>query len=350
MITVGIVANPASGTDIRRLVAYGSNYDNAEKTNIVRRVLLGLEAVGVERVLIMPDSFGIGRRALDDLSIELEASLLPIPLTFTKVDSTRAARVMATDGAGCIVTIGGDGTNRAVAKASGKVPLMPISTGTNNVFPTMIEGTIAGMAAGLAARRLVDSAVHRMPRLEIFHLKDSDDSRDIASFKSDPPDDIALVDAAVYDERFVASRAVWDVSKIIELFLTRAVPGNIGLSAIGAHVPRGNGASNNSKLPGSGQGQGLYLRLDSGGKQVLAPIAPGLIQSVGLAECRPLQPGDVVTVNDKRPCVLALDGEREIELRPGSTAHVRLSPNGPWVVDAHEAMEVSARAGIFVRD
>ena len=64
MITVGIIANPASGKDIRRLVAHGSVFDNEEKVSIVRRVLLGLEAVGVERVWIMPDSFGIGLKAL----------------------------------------------------------------------------------------------------------------------------------------------------------------------------------------------------------------------------------------------------------------------------------------------
>ena len=35
----------------------------------------------------------------------------------------------------CIVTLGGDGTNRVVAKGCGSVPILPISTGTNNVFP-----------------------------------------------------------------------------------------------------------------------------------------------------------------------------------------------------------------------
>jgi hypothetical protein len=33
---VGIIANPASGKDIRRLVALGSSVDNNEKINIVR--------------------------------------------------------------------------------------------------------------------------------------------------------------------------------------------------------------------------------------------------------------------------------------------------------------------------
>ena len=347
MITVGIIANPASGRDIRRLVAHGSIFDNDEKANIVRRVVLGLEAVGVERVSIMPESFGIGRRALDGLTVELAASFLSMEPTFTQEDSTRAAELMAADGVGCIVTIGGDGTNRAVAKASGEVPLMPISTGTNNVFPTMIEGTIAGMAAGLVARGLAEDAVCRKPRLEVVYSMDSDGNWDSSTWVSRPPDDIALVDAAVYDERFVGSRAVWDVSKIKELILTRAEPGNIGLSAIGAHVPQRNGVADDSTSLGTEQG--LYLRLDPSGKQVLAPIGPGLIRNVGLVECRPLQPGDIVSVNGQRPCVLALDGEREFELGSGATAHVRLSANGPRILCAPRALELAARAGIFLR-
>ncbi|RLB58984.1 MAG: ATP-NAD kinase, partial [Deltaproteobacteria bacterium] len=35
--TVGIIANPASGQDIRRLISAASGISIAEKTNIVRR-------------------------------------------------------------------------------------------------------------------------------------------------------------------------------------------------------------------------------------------------------------------------------------------------------------------------
>ena len=78
MITVGIIANPASGKDIRRLVAHGSVFDNDEKASIVRRVLLGLDAMGVERVLFMPERFGIGLKALDGIKLKLEASNLEL--------------------------------------------------------------------------------------------------------------------------------------------------------------------------------------------------------------------------------------------------------------------------------
>ena len=326
MISVGIIANPASGKDIRRLVAHGTVFDNEEKANIVRRALLGLEAVGVERVWIMPESFGIGPKALDGLQAELEVSLLSMPQTFTQEDSTRAAALLAAESVGCIITLGGDGTNRAVAKTGTEVPLAPISTGTNNVFPTMIEGTLAGMAAGLVARGLADGAVHRKPQLDVLYGQAGE------------PDDIALIDAAVYDERFVASRAIWDTAKIKEIVLTDAAAGNIGLSSIGAH------AVDCRHEPG----QGLYLRLGPGGSRVLAPIAPGLVRHVDLAECRPLKPGDEVAVCQPQPCVLALDGEREKELRPGATASLRFNANGPRVVDPRQAIELAARAGVFV--
>ncbi|MEE4600412.1 MAG: ATP-NAD kinase, partial [Desulfobacteraceae bacterium] len=67
MSLVGIIANPASGTDIRRLVAYGSIFNNQEKVRIVRRILLGLEAAGVRQISYMPDYYGIVDRALDSL-------------------------------------------------------------------------------------------------------------------------------------------------------------------------------------------------------------------------------------------------------------------------------------------
>jgi len=49
-------------------------------------------------------------------------------------DTYRAAEYMK-NRVDTIVVIGGDGTNRILAKAGIEAPVMPISTGTNNVFP-----------------------------------------------------------------------------------------------------------------------------------------------------------------------------------------------------------------------
>ena len=94
MSFVGIIANPASGKDIRRLVAYGSVFDNQEKVRIVRRVLLGLAAVGVERICYMPDYFGIVGRALDPIDIPATVFPTDFPLSGTQDDSTQVARIM----------------------------------------------------------------------------------------------------------------------------------------------------------------------------------------------------------------------------------------------------------------
>ena len=63
---VGIIANPAASKDIRRLVAQGRVVPDWEKVNTVRRVMLGLQSVGVERVVAMPDSSNLVMRAADD--------------------------------------------------------------------------------------------------------------------------------------------------------------------------------------------------------------------------------------------------------------------------------------------
>jgi predicted polyphosphate/ATP-dependent NAD kinase len=323
MSGVGIIANPASGKDIRRLVAHGSVFDNHEKANIVRRVLLGLDAVGVERAWIMPDAFGIGLRALDGLRLKgLDAQVLEMPVTLSSADTPCATRHMLDLGIRCIVTLGGDGTNRLVAQVSREATLMPISTGTNNVFPSMVEGTLAGMAAGLVARGLVADAVERMVCLEIS----SDQGIS----------EVALVDVAAYAERFVGARAVWDPARILELVLARVEPGSIGLSSIGAHL--------GLELA---ERTGLHLRMGAGGQRVLAPIAPGLIAQVDVAAHRILQPGDEVRLCYTESCTLALDGERETVLSPATEVSIKLNPDGPRVIDVRRAMAAAARTGTF---
>ena len=77
---VGIIANPASGKDIRRLVAHGSTFDNNEKINIVRRVLLGLDAAGISEVAYLPDTYGIVERAAAAATPRLSLTPLSMPV------------------------------------------------------------------------------------------------------------------------------------------------------------------------------------------------------------------------------------------------------------------------------
>ena len=328
MTTVGIIANPASGKDIRRLIAHGSVFDNQEKVSIVRRVMLGLQAVGVDEVVFMPDYFGIGQRALDGVQLDLRVSTLEMRIQANQDDSTLAAEMMRERGVGAIVTLGGDGTNRVVAKSVGDVPIMPISTGTNNVFPQMIEGTVAGLAAGLVARRVLplEETTQRQLRLEV--------RRDGQML------DIALVDVVVYADEFIGSRAVWDMSKVREIVLTQASPSNIGLSSIGGGVYC-------ARLD---RQHGVYIRLNEGHGpiELTAPIAPGLVEPVHIAGYRLLKVGDEVEV-EFMPAILALDGEREVEVRPGERVFVELSDRGPVLIDMRRTMQAAAQHGLLAR-
>ena len=60
--TLGIIANPMSGRDIRRLVGQASVFPNAEKTNMLLRLLAAAGAVGVDRVLLSTRRHGGGWR------------------------------------------------------------------------------------------------------------------------------------------------------------------------------------------------------------------------------------------------------------------------------------------------
>lgn len=320
MASVGIIANPAAGKDIRRLVAHGRYVTNQEKVNVLRRVLSGLGAAGVERVLMMPDVGLLGRAAADGVSTTMAIEILQMTVFNADRDSTTAAELMVRNGVGCLIVLGGDGTNRAVAKTSGDVPLVPISTGTNNVFPSVVEGTVAGLAAGVVARGLVDIA-------SVTSLTSVLELRVDGS-----PMDIALVDIAVSNAPFVGARAIWDMDSISEIFLSRTDPTSIGLASIGARLQ-----------PGA---KGLHIRLGDGGTSVVAPVAPGMVSTVPVREWSDLPTGKVVEI-ELRPCTVALDGERTVALSAGKTARVCLVVDGPRVVSVEAALDQASLAGVF---
>ena len=336
MPLVGMIANPAASKDIRRLVAQGRVVPDWEKVNTLKRALLGLQAVGVDRVVAMPDSSHLVARARDDSNLSLELESLDMPALYTEGDTVRAAQMMEEMGVGCVITLGGDGTNRAVAKGSSAIPIVAVSTGTNNVFPTMIEGTLAGLAAGLVVQGELD-----LSRVTVV-------SKMLEIYIDGQYQDMALVDVALSRERFVATRAIWDMSTIYEVFLTRAEPSSIGLSSIGGRL---------QPLSLEEEG-GLYYRLaNSDGAEsasrnpdnsikVLAPIAPGMISTVPIADWRLLVEGERVPV-EPRFCTIALDGERSISVTPEHKVEIGISRTGPPVVRVELVLETAAKLGLF---
>ena len=324
MISVGIIANPKSGKDIRILVSQGRFVPNQEKVNVLKRILYGLIATHVDEVVMMPDIDMIGKAATNAISPALKIRHLDMSVFNNESDSTKASKLMREMSVGCLITLGGDGTNRAVVKELGNTPLIPISTGTNNVFPKMTEGTVAGLAAGVVASKSLDikKISSRANLLEVY--------------LDNKLADIALVDVAVSKETFVGSRAIWDINSVHEIFLGRSTPASIGLSAIGSHLC--------PSLPGDKSG--THLIIGKGGKSVIAPIAPGMIRSVDVLDSFRMPVGKQVNIN-LRPCTIALDGERAFSLSDEQAAHVLISDKGPIIVSVEETLRQAAIAGIF---
>jgi len=319
-------------------VAQGRVVPDWEKVNIVRRALLGLQSVGVDRVLAMPDSSHLVRRAADDPHLSVEVDLLTMTALYNEGDTVRAAAAMAAEGVNCVITLGGDGTNRAVAKGSRDMAMVAISTGTNNVCPVMVEGTTAGMAAGLVATGTVPMEDATVRSKTIAVIVDGEDR------------DIALVDVALSKERFVATRAIWDMNTIYEVFLTRAEPSSIGLSSIGARleaVSLSDGGGLHYRIADGGIAEdGESPELDDSLVQVRAPIAPGSVPVVGIESWQRLADGQRVTV-ERRHSTVALDGERSFSVNPDNLLEIEVRRDGPPVVSVDAALRHAAAAGVF---
>lgn len=332
-VTVGVVANPASGRDIRRLVAGASVFDNAEKGNMVYRLMVGLGAVGVERVLMMPAASGVygslernlrghapERRPLPELE------LAEMTVRHDARDTVKAVEAMRGRGVKAIAVLGGDGTNRVVARHCGDVPICTLSTGTNNAFPEMREATVAGLATGLVATAQVNEEVLR--REKILHV----------GLNGDPRHDCALVDVAVSSERFVGARALWKSGSVSELFVASAAPDAVGFSAVAGLLEPVSRAAD----------YGLHLRLtdpENAGLVLNVPLAPGLVVPVGIAGKERIEPGEAVRIEPGYGSV-ALDGEREIERGAEDHVEVTLENDGPLTIDVGKVMRLAARRSL----
>lgn len=321
---IGIVVNPSSGKDVRRLVAKASVFDNREKGAIVRRALVGAIAAGANSFAYMDDSHNIARSALEDLQGTFDCQRVQCPKTATALDTEYSAKELRQ--AGCIATLilGGDGTSRVFVKGWREAVLLPLSTGTNNVFPRFAEATIAGATLGLIAAGKV--ALDKVTeQVKIIDIEIEGESADIA-----------LIDAVVTDEKFVGARAILDGDSLQFVLLTRAVPAAVGMTALAGLV---------HPLTEKDQG-GLLLTLGKGKRIVNAPIAPGLYQQIRVAAADPVDFDEYVEFEG--PCVIALDGERERVIKTGQKFRMKVSRTGPLVIDINKSMALAADCGAFV--
>lgn len=332
---VGIIANPASGRDVRRLVAKASVFHTAEKSNMVQRALTALASCGVRSAVMTRDLGGIAAgvmRALEAHRSQPSApwpsiSFLDLPIEDSAMDSVRAVDRMLELGVALIMVLGGDGTHRVIASRCGSVPLVALSTGTNNAFPEIREATIAGLAAGLVATGAVARELGTT-RNKVLRVRMNGEERDLA-----------LVDVCVSSDQWTGARALWKPEDLTELFVTTARADAIGLSSIAGLTRPVERAAR----------CGVWLKLCRAGGGIMtvrAPIAPGLIAPVGIAEIGPMLPGEEHEFQTARG-VVALDGEREIEFGPADRLSVSLHLDGPLTVDIGRVMTLAVEQGVF---
>ncbi len=327
---LGIIVNPHSGRDARRLFARAGTSTVDDKRNQVTRIVVGAAAAGCGRVLLSRDAFRIASAATDALDLPIRIELLDLPTTGHARDSECAAEAMRAAGCGAIVTLGGDGTSRTVVRAWRDVVLLPLSTGTNNVFPFQVEATIAGAAAGLvAAGRLTREAAAERAKIVLVRCDDGRES-------------LALIDAGLLIEDHPGSLLQVDPAKLARILLTRAEPASVGLSPIGGLL-----------MPCLAEDDfGVCVRTRTGadrargGRVLRAPISPGLYEEVAIEGVERVALGEPLIWSG--PGLLAFDGDREIVLEAGRSAQLRVVREGPWVIDPWRALRAAAEGGLFL--
>ena len=334
--SVGIIANPYSSRDIRRLISSASSIQTVERANIVERILVTLSNFGIHDAYMMPDKSSLSSHLIRNMKtrtklkkhIDVNLNFLDMDITSTVEDTFVACRLLKEQGVGAIIILGGDGTHRAVSTEITDIPLVSISTGTNNAFPRFYEATLAGMALGIYLGKHVP-ADQIVRKNKMIHVDVNGTHKDIA-----------LVDLAITNDRWIGARAVWKLEQLQELYLSFCEPASIGMSSIGGLLEPV------SRL----DEHGLRIIIDPEGNtetNINAPIAPGLFEEIGIAEYSRLTPGEPCKIHSKEG-VLALDGEREIEFSQNDEVSVYLEHDGPLTIDVEKALDVAAKNNVFV--
>jgi predicted polyphosphate/ATP-dependent NAD kinase len=331
---VGVVANPESGRDVRRLIARASVFTIADKCGILIRLIQALGATGVTRVLMIPDRGGIADRVertggtLTPDQYWPRIEILDMPVENSHIDTVRGTEHMVAAGANAIVALGGDGTQRWVASVCGEIPLMPVQGGTNNAFSEFCEATIAGLATGLVATGKIPTGEatlrNKFLRVEVDGVHRY----------------TALVDVSVSKDRWAGSKALWRPASLDQIFVAFAEPCAVGLSSVaGLLRPVPRSTPNGLRVD--------LAPLERAKITLTCPLAPGLVLPVGIEHVEEMHCG-----KPYRPRIpvgmMALDGEREVGFDCDRDVAVRLDDGGPLTIDIAKVMARAARDGLLV--
>ena len=317
-----------SGRDVRRVAARASLSSHHDKQLLVTRIVLGALAYGTRQVLLIDDPFRIARGAVENLPNKQHVTLIPMRPTHSDSDSETALRMMLDMGAQTFVVLGGDGTSRIVARASKDITLLPLSTGTNNVFPFRIEASVAGAAAGLVSSGRIPPT--RCPRCKIIDIE------------TDRGHDMALIDVVHLVNDEIGSLLPFTRQNLKQFVVTRAEPDGIGISPIAGFLTPCN----------MDDEHGVWVELKQPGEQlgssdinIQVPLSPGLYEPLVIRRVEPVTIGSKLMFQG--PGILAMDGDRRIQLQDGESATLTIRRGGPRVISPTEIMTSAASEGVL---
>lgn len=321
---LGIIVNPFSGRDVRRVAARASTSDHHEKQQQVTRLVLGALAAGVDRIYLGHEPFRINEKAVENLPERNQVEILRYQLTHTAADTRTMCQLMWAEGCRVFIVLGGDGTSRIVADEIPEAIILPLSTGTNNVFPYRLEASVAGTAAGMVASGKVPAALCRpCKRIKVEFADQAE---------------IALIDAVLLRNDFIGSLLPFAADNLSTILLTRAEPASVGISPIGGYL-----------LPtGHHDDAGVAAECTpEAAQRINVPISPGLHEDVGISGVRRLELGE--TIEFEGPGIIAFDGDRVIKLGDGETAIGWVDRDGPGIIEADVVLAEAATQNLFTK-
>jgi len=320
MTKVGIIVNPEAGKDIRRIVAEAEFISNFTKMNVLKRIVIGLDYTGVDEVILAPDYGGISEAVFESLKSRVSTSLAMIDMVVkgTVEDTIRASRLLREEAVDIIMSLGGDGTLRAVFKGAGHVALAHIPLGTNNALGAFYEPTTLGMITGLVVKG-------KIPRSQVFTKL-----KTVKALIDDVTTDLGLADLAVAEGAFTGSRAIWDVEGIKYVAITKGEPSSVGLTSLAGFLE-----------PISLEDDyWLFVELGYGFRCPIV-LAPGLICEVKVKHYTKKSIGELVELPQlSRPHVLAFDGEREVVVPSGACLTIKVDRDGPPLLRFERAFKL----------
>ncbi|MFN3238754.1 MAG: NAD(+)/NADH kinase [Pseudomonadales bacterium] len=322
--SLGIVVNPMSGRDVRRVAAKASTSNHHEKQQQVTRLVLGALEMGVDQIYLGNEPFRINERAVENLQQRDQVTVLSYPLTHTAADTVTMTSKMWDAGVRTFIVLGGDGTSRIVAKNLPDAVILPLSTGTNNVFPIFSEASIAGAAAGLIASKRLKAENHCY-RCKQVHVCVNDNYRDLA-----------LVDAILLQNDSLGSLLPFAAENIRAVFLARSEPASVGISPIGGYL----------QPSGARDDFGVMVNCSPDAPEKLrVPLSPGLYGDVGIVSHETMEIGQTYRLGEAG--ILAFDGDRTLEVKADDRVEISVRQDGPWIIDPQYVLAVAANHGLL---